>query len=69
MELPLTGPTRVPAAMVVLEQARAAEGMAELLAEALRLKKDTLTPSHMELSLTRPIGLSVAPVGLEQARQ
>ena len=35
MELPSTRPTRVPAATLRLEQARRAEGMAEVLAEAL----------------------------------
>lgn len=67
-ELPLTGHTRVPAAKVVLEQARPLEGISEVLAKLFQLKNDPLSPIPTELTLTRHTRVLAAKVGLEQAR-
>ena len=67
--MPLTWPTRVSAAKVGLEQARAAEGMGEVLAKALQLKNDPLDPFPMDLPLTGHTRVLSEEVLLERARE
>ena len=66
-ELPLTGPTGPSVNMLWLDQAIWAEGMVEVLAEALWLKNNPLALFPMELPLMGPNGSSVATVALEIA--